>query len=194
MPASVAIAYHSGFGHTKALAESVRSGAEEVEGVETALVNVDEITDADWDTLDRATAIIFGAPTYMGTASGPWSMFKDRTSKKWMEQAWKNKLAAGFTNSGSMAGDKQSTLLQMAVLAAQQSMVWISLGLMPGNASSEGSPEDLNRIGAYLGAMSQSNVDQGADVAPPASDLRTGAHLGRRVARIALNWAPPADA
>lgn len=189
---SVAIAYHSGYGHTKVLAESVRAGVAEA-GVDVHLMNVDEMTDADWETLDNATAIIFGAPTYMGTASAGWAAFKDKTSKKWMNQTWKNKLAAGFTNSGSYAGDKQSTLIQMATLAAQQSMVWISLGLMPGSNSSTASPDDLNRIGGYLGAMAQSNVDQGPDVVPPVSDRKTAQHLGRRVAMIAKTWNPPLE-
>lgn len=55
---------------------------------------------------------------------------------------------------------------------------------MPGNNSSKGSPEDLNRMGSFTGLMTQSNVDQGAD-AIPASDLKTAEHLGRRVAQFA---------
>lgn len=190
---TVAIAYHSGYGHTKVVAEHVLAGAQSVDGVSAVLINVDEMTDADWDTLDGATAIIFGAPTYMGTASAGFSAFKDATSKRWMTQAWKNKLAAGFTNSGSMAGDKQTTLMQMVVLAGQQSMVWVSLGLMPGNNSSTSSPDDLNRIGSYMGAMAQSNVDQGADATPPQSDRKTAEHLGKRVAAMAKTWNPPTD-
>ncbi len=190
---SVAIVYHSGYGHTKVLAERVHRGAASVEGVETHLINTQEMGDAAWQTLDDATAIIFGAPTYMGTASAGFSEFKDATSKRWMEGKWKNKLAAGFTNSGSLTGEKQSTLQQMQGLAAQHMMVWISLGLMPGNNSSEGSMENLNRLGSAIGAMAQSNVDQGADVAPPESDRATAEHLGRRVAAFARTWNPPAD-
>ncbi|WMS40989.1 flavodoxin family protein [Acuticoccus sp. MNP-M23] len=190
---SVAIVYHSGYGHTKVLAERVHKGASSVEGVDAHLINTQEMGDSEWQTLDDATAIIFGSPTYMGTASAGFSEFKDATSKRWMEGKWKNKLAAGFTNSGSLTGEKQSTLIQMQGLAAQHMMVWISLGLMPGNNSSTGSSDDLNRLGSAIGAMAQSNVDEGPDACPPESDRLTGEHLGKRVAAFSKTWSPPAD-
>jgi NAD(P)H dehydrogenase (quinone) len=36
-----------------------------------------------------------------------------------------------------------------------------------------------------IGAMAQSNADQGPELVPPASDRRTAEHLGRRVAELA---------
>jgi NAD(P)H dehydrogenase (quinone) len=63
-------------------------------------------------------------------------------------------------------------------------MIWVGLDLMPGNSNSKGSHEDLNRLGSWLGAMAQSNVDEAPEVAPPESDLKTAAHLGQRVAEI----------
>lgn len=59
---------------------------------------------------------------------------------------------------------------------------------MPGNITADGSPEDLNRLAGFLGAMAQSNADIGPDMAPGASDQRTAAHLGRRVAEAAARW------
>jgi multimeric flavodoxin WrbA len=112
----------------------------------------------------------------------------DQTSRLWLDQKWKDKLAAGFTNSGSRSGDKETTLMQLAVFAAQHSMVWVSLGLMPGNNSSHGSEEDINRLGSSLGAMAQSNVDEGPESGPSQSDLKTAAHLGKRVAEAAQRW------
>ena len=101
---------------------------------------------------------------------------------------WKDKLAAGFTNSSSQSGDKLNTLIQLSVFAAQHGMNWVSLGLLPGNNSSQGSPEDLNRIGSYLGAMAQSNADEGAEVTPPQADRATAEVLGARVAAAARRW------
>ena len=46
----------------------------------------------------------------------------------------------------------------------------------------------MNRIGGFLGAMAQSNVDEGPDVAPPKSDRETAFHLGQRVAEAARRW------
>ena len=186
--AKVAIVYHSGYGHTAAQAKAALKGASSVKGADAKLYTVDE-AQKDWDALADADALIFGSPTYMGSVSAPFKAFMDASSKAWFAQAWKDKLAAGFTNSGSMSGDKLNTLVQMAVFAAQHSMVWVSLGLMPGANSSKASPDDLNRVGGYLGAMAQSNVDQGPDDAPTKSDLGTAEHLGRRVAEMAVRWA-----
>jgi len=179
----IAIVYHSGYGHTEKQAEAVRDGASGVEGAEVDFISVENV-DENWDNLANADAIIFGSPTYMGSVSAPFKEFMDKSSKVWAEQGWKDKIAAGFTNSSSQSGDKLATLQQMAVLGAQHSMIWVSLGLMPGNNSSTGSVDDLNRIGSSLGAMAQSNADEGPDKGPIASDLETAKHLGKRVAEI----------
>ena len=42
---------------------------------------------------------------------------------------WKDKIAAGFANSGSRSGDKLATLIQLALFAARHRMHWINLGL-----------------------------------------------------------------
>jgi multimeric flavodoxin WrbA len=181
----IAIIFHSGYGHTARQAASVLEGVQSVEGAQGALYLVDQLGEAEWAALAQADALIFGAPTYMGSVSAPFKGFMDASSKVWFTQGWKDKLAAGFTNSASQSGDKLNSLIQLSVFAAQHGMVWVSLGLMPGNNSSKGSVEDLNRIGSYLGAMAQSNADQGAD-AMQASDLATARHLGERVARMAL--------
>jgi NAD(P)H dehydrogenase (quinone) len=185
MSKTIAIAYHSGYGHTAKQAEAVLSGVTKVSGATGALYAVDKLDDAGWAALDAADAIIFGAPTYMGSVSAPFKAFMDTSSRRWASGAWRNKLAAGFTNSGSQSGDKLNSLIQLAVFGAQHGMIWVSLGLMPGNNNSKGSVEDLNRLGSFLGAMAQSNSDQGPDVAPIASDLATAAYLGERVATVA---------
>lgn len=183
----VAVIYHSGYGHTKVQAEAVCQGAAAIDGTETNLIGVDNY-EQHWDTLDAADAIIFGAPTYMAGASAPFKAFLDATSSRWAEQRWKDKLAAGFTNSAGHNGDKQNTLQQFLLFAMQHGMIWVGLGLMPGNHTSQGSPEDLNRLGSSLGAMAQSNADQSADIAPPLSDRLTAERLGARVAEAALRW------
>jgi multimeric flavodoxin WrbA len=188
-PIRVAIVYHSGYGHTRRQAEAVTWGVREVPGAEPLLLTVEEAQQR-WSDLAEAEAIIFGAPTYNGSASAQFKMFADATSYSVMTQGflWKNKIAAGFTNSGSRSGDKLSTLIQIALLAAQHGMHWVNLGLPPGNHSSAGSEAELNRLGFWLGAAAQSNTDQGPEVAPPESDLATARHLGRRVAEATLQF------
>ncbi|MBX6312302.1 MAG: flavodoxin family protein [Isosphaeraceae bacterium] len=186
----VAVVFHSGRGHTARQAEAVAAGAAAVPGVESRLIPV-ETADAAWEDLAGADAIIFGTPTYMGGPSAQFKAFEEATSKKVMAAGfkWKDKIAAGFTNSGARSGDKLATLIQLALFAAQHGMHWVNLDLPPANNSSRGSEAELNRLGFWLGAGAQSNVDQGADVAPPEADLATARHLGQRVARVALQLA-----
>jgi multimeric flavodoxin WrbA len=107
---------------------------------------------------------------------------------QWTEQRWRDKLAAGFTNSAGMSGDKLQTLQQLAGFAAQHGMTWVSLGLLPGWQDSLGSPDDPNRLAAFLGLMTQSNSDQGPAHAPPDSDRHTARLFGERIARAAHRW------
>jgi NAD(P)H dehydrogenase (quinone) len=182
-PVTVAVIFHSGFGHTARQAEAVRRGIERVAGASVLYLTSDE-AQGRLDDLALADAIIFGAPTYMGSVSGPFKTFMDATSKTYATGAWKDKIAAGFTNSASRSGDKLATLTQFAIFAAQHRMHWVNLGLPPGNNNTHGSEHDLNRLGFWLGAAAQSNNDQGPDLAPPDSDLRTAEHLGERVTRV----------
>lgn len=183
----VAIVYHSGYGHTKVQAEAVLAGVQSVEAVDGVLISVDEV-DSKWEVLDGAAAIIFGAPIYMGNISAGFQAFSEKSSKRWMSLAWKDKLAAGFVNSGSQSGDKLQGLNALIGLSQQHGMIWVGLGLHPGNNSSTASITDLNRLGGFGGAFAQSNVDQGADVVPPEADRKTAAYLGKRVAEAALRW------
>jgi NAD(P)H dehydrogenase (quinone) len=155
---NVAIVYHSGFGHTRALAESVATGARSA-GAEVDLIPVAE-AEARAAQLDAADAIVFGSPTYMGGVSADFA---------------------------SWNGDKHNTLYQLLTLAVQHGMVWVGLGLPPGNNSSKGSVEDLNRVGASVGAMAQAHADQGVE-GIAASDFRTFEALGRRIAEAAQRW------
>jgi multimeric flavodoxin WrbA len=187
----IAVIYHSGYGHTAEQAKAVLRGAQSAADATATLIAVNaegKIADADWQTLNDADAIIFGAPTYMGSASAQFKVFMDASSKLWFSQEWKDKIAAGFTNSASQSGDKLSTLTQLAIFAAQHSMIWVGTGLLPGNNNSKGSLEDLNRLGSFLGAMAQSNADQGPEAGPIPSDLKTAEHLGRRVAETTARF------
>ncbi|MEV7727734.1 flavodoxin family protein [Streptomyces sp. NPDC087917] len=176
----VSIAYHSGYGHTAVVAEAVAAGAADA-GATVHLVKVDEIDEAAWELLDGSDAIVFGSPTYMGTASGAFHVFAEATSKRWFGDVWQDKVAAGFTNSGSKSGDKLHTLQFFQILAAQHGMSWVNLGLKPGWNSTTGSENDLNRLGFFAGAAAQTNSDEGPEGVHKA-DVATAEHLGRRVA------------
>ncbi|MGP6420976.1 flavodoxin family protein [Pseudomonas putida] len=181
---NVVVVYHSGYGHTRVVAEAVAQGVERHLGSTCRLVAVEEV-EFYWDELHRADAIIFGAPTYMGSASAGFKHFMEASAAFYLAKPWRNKVAAGFTNSGSLCGDKLNTLLQMAVFAAQHSMIWVGLDLLPARSAAGCFDGQLNRLGSALGAMSQSNVEQPPEQTPPLEDRRTAAHLGERVAQVA---------
>ena len=112
LAARIAVVYHSGYGHTEVIAKAVYKGTLEIKGTESKLIKVNpegKIPEEAWHILEKSDAIIFGAPTYMGSLSGPFKMFIDTTSKIFFEQKWKNKVAGGFTNSGGLSGDKLSS-------------------------------------------------------------------------------------
>lgn len=178
-PTRICIAYHSGYGHTARMAHAVHEGAVAVTGVFSELIDVGSMSEADWSSLDNADGIVFGSPTYMGSASPEFHAFSNASSTRWSTQRWKDKIAAGFTTSGAMSGDKLNTLQYFTVLAAQHGMLWVNLDLLPGSTDS-----DLNRLGGWLGALSQCPGDR-EPTGMNEADLATGRHLGTRVAHVA---------
>lgn len=179
----VAVIYHSGFGHTAVQAKAVLEGAAAVSGVSAKLYSVESLSD-ELTELNTADAMIFGSPTYMGSVSAPFKLFMDNSSKIWLEQKWKDKIAAGFTNSHSLSGDKLNSLIQMCVFAGQHNMIWVMQGEMDHSPDGHpGKPDVINRMGGYLGAMAQSENDS-PDVTPPEGDIETARLLGERVATI----------
>ncbi|PRY95253.1 multimeric flavodoxin WrbA [Hasllibacter halocynthiae] len=186
----IVILHHSGYGHTAKVAEAVADGARE--GAEVTVLTVEEIGEPGeaWAPLHEADAIIFGSPTYIGSVSAPFEAFVDAASPIWAEQKWKDKLAAGFTCSACLGGDKQSTLQRMQVLAMQHGMVWVGLGLLPGRPEHPcDDAGNLNRLGFFAGAAAQAGQEAPPEEEPMAADLATARHLGKRVAEWAARVA-----
>lgn len=184
MAIKIVVVYHSGYGHTAKVAQYVNEGAK-AGGADSELVDVEKLSDESWKKLDEADAIIFGCPTYMGSVSAKMKLFFEQASGRWAKQVWKDKIAAGFTNSGGLSGDKLNTMFDLYINAMQHSMIWVSLGEMgPSHKGTEvASVDEVNRIACYSGAMAQSNNDS-PDITPPAGDLETARRLGIRVAAI----------
>ena len=182
---NIAIVYHSGYGHTAKVAEAIAEGVKQM-AAKVNVLKVDNFADTDWEKLDSADAIIFGAPTYMGSVSGPFKMFMDTTSKKWFEQKWKDKVAAGFTNSGSYAGDKLASIQQIFHLAMQHGMIWVGQAeaapILGDNEIAQ--LDSINRLGSWSGLMTQANQKSGPDVAPPIGDLEMAKLFGQRIVNI----------
>lgn len=180
---STVVVYFSGYGHTHRIAEVVARGAG------AALIAVDnngEIPQGDWEKLDAAKAIIFGAPTYMGSVPWQFKKFADATSKVWATRGWQDKIFAGFTNSASLNGDKQVALQYLQTLASQHGGIWVSLGLLPANTLAA-TRQDVNNLGGSVGLLVQSPSDAGADQIPQ-GDLDTALTFGKRVAAVAARF------
>ena len=176
MSSSIVIVYHSGYGHTQKIAQAV------AEGSRGALLAIDaegNLPAGGWEQLAAADAIVFGSPTYMGAASWQFKKFADASSKAWFTQQWKNKLAAGFTNSATLNGDKFSTLQYFVTLSQQHGMLWVGSGMQAPNAKAN-TRADINHLGGYTGLITATPSDASPDEMVP-GDLATARKFGQRV-------------
>lgn len=177
----VSIVYHSATGTTGKLADALFVGASEIASVSAFPITGDQIISGRfqnttiWDRLDKADAIIFGCPTFMGGPSAQFKTFADASGDRWSEGRWADKVAAGFTIGSNLNGDQCNTLVCFSILAAQHGMIWCGLDI-PGGYDSLG----RNRLGTQMGITAQSTDGQLSEI-----DLVTARYLGKRVAQIA---------
>ncbi|MDX2241078.1 MAG: flavodoxin family protein [Leptolyngbyaceae cyanobacterium bins.302] len=191
---TIAIVYFSGFGHTHLMATAVADGVKSTGSqVEVLRITGEQITNGRWqedgflEKLNQADGIIFGSPTYMGGVAAQFKAFLDATSSIWVAQSWKDKIAGGFTHSSSPSGDKQGTLLYLATVAAQHSMVWLGTGELPSQYM--GKTDGVNRLGSFLGVMGQTPMAANGEAADLHSgDRLTAEHYGRRIAEATKRW------
>lgn len=181
--ADIIVVYHSGFGHTKKVAEHVAQGA----AAELVAISENgELTEADWAKLNAAKAIVFGSPTYMGNVSWQFKKFADATSRIWYNRGWQDKIFGGFTNSASPVGDKGLTLSALQTLASQHGGLWVSLGQLPSNTKAT-QPTDPNTLGGSVGLLVQSPADASVDEIPQ-GHLDTAIAYGKRIAAISARF------
>ena len=175
----IAVVFHSGYGHTRRVAEYVAEGA----GAELLAIDAEgNLPEGAWEKLADAEAIIFGTPTYMGGASWQFKKFADASSKPWFGRVWQDKVFGGFTNSASMNGDKGATMIGLQTLASQHGGIWVSLGMLPSN-SKAAARTDINNMGGSVGLLVQSPSDASVDEIPQ-GDLDTAKAYGARVAEV----------
>ncbi len=184
-PPSIALVYFSATGHAARLAAAVREAAgARVRVLEHRITGADIVAGrfvnaAALERVDAAQAVVFGCPTFMGGPAAEFKAFADASSDRWSRQAWRDKLAAGFTVGTCANGDQGHTLAYFTVLAAQHGMLWCNLDL-PGGED----PQGRNRLGTQVGVVAQAASD-GVDP----HDLLTAAHLGHRVAEWVVRLA-----
>ncbi|GHA76868.1 flavodoxin family protein [Cognatilysobacter bugurensis] len=187
MNPEICVVFHSGFGHTQRVAEAI------AEGSQAALLRIDEageLPSNEWEKLSQAKVIVFGSPTYMGNVSWQFKKFLDASSAVWARQGWRNKLAAGFTNSAGINGDKHGTLQALFTVSQQHGMIWLGTGLMPSNTKGS-TRDDLNFLASFSGLMAATPADAGVDEVPK-GDLATALAFGARVREVTALFAKEA--
>ncbi|MBH0085274.1 flavodoxin family protein [Psychrobacter sp. SCQQ22] len=180
---SIAVIYHSNYGHTKRVAEAIVTGArQQLPESQAKAVDVHEV---DWEFLDQADLLVFGSAVYMGSVTAEFKTFMDETSKRWYHRKWEGKWAAAFANSGGLSGDKLAVLQQISLYAMQHGMNWIGLPLMPTGHKTH----DLNRLSSFLGLMTQS-LDGPPEETPGSGDIDTAIWFGDHLAKTIIKHQP----
>lgn len=153
------VAYYSRTGNTKKLAEQVAAGAREVDDLEVALAEVDQVTN---DDLLRADAIIIGSPVYYGNMAGAVVNLFDRSVT--IRNQMQDKVGAAFASSGHHTGGKETTI--MGILQAMLISGMIVMG------------DPLN-AGGHYGVGCVGAPDQEAEVSAKALGKRVGEFLAK---------------
>lgn len=180
---SMAVIFHSNYGHTKRVAEAIVQGArQQLPEAQARAIDVHEV---DWEFLDQADLLVFGSAVYMGSVTAGFKTFMDETSKRWYHRKWEGKWAAAFANSGGLSGDKLAVLQQISLYAMQHGMNWIGLPLMPTGHEAT----DLNRLASYLGLMTQS-LDAPPEETPGKGDIDTAVWFGNHLAKTIIKHQP----
>jgi len=177
---SISIVFHSGYGHTLEVAKAVAAGSG---GRLIAIDDQGEIDAAGWAQLEASRAIVFGSPTYMANVSWQFKRFADASSVVWARQGWKDKLAAGFTNSAGMNGDKLTTLYTLFSLSQQHGMLWAGTAMMP-STTKAAVRDDVNYLASFAGLMTATPSDA-SPAEMVAGDLVTARAFGERMAHVA---------
>lgn len=178
------ITYHSGCGHTQKLAHFVAEGARQVPQASVTVLDVARMDEQHWALLHEANALVFGAPTYMGSASAGFKTFMEATSAFWLDLKWADKMAAGFTIGTGQSGDKLSTLTQMVVFACQHAMIWVGQSHLGSLYTQDNL--SINECASWTGLMATSSRNKEKLITP--GDALTAQIFGRRIAVAALRW------
>ncbi|WP_207751299.1 NAD(P)H:quinone oxidoreductase [Anaeromonas frigoriresistens] len=195
------IVYHSMYGHTQKLAESVAKGAKEIEGTEVKITRVKEtlpdevlekmgcleiiknmekeVPEVTLDDLKDADAIVFGTPTRFGNMSAQMKTFLDSTGGLWSEGALIGKVGGVFTSTATQHGGQESTILSFNNVLLHQGMIISGLpysyeGLSSVEKISGGSPYGASTVSGGDGKLQPTDID-----------LEGAKYQGKHIAKIA---------
>ena len=156
----ILVMYYSRTGRTKALAEAVASGVEDVEGMSSILREAEAVTENDFRESD---GVIAGSPVYFGTMAAEVKSVFDRLIGTRKEMA--GKVGAAFVSGNHHTGGKETTLLSILQVMVIYGMLTVG---------------DPLESGGHYGI---------ATAGDPSDDALREARLhGRRVAEIARTF------
>jgi NAD(P)H dehydrogenase (quinone) len=175
---TLCIVYFSADGRTHAMAQAIAQGGN------GTLFDVTALSDADWQALDAADAIVMGAPTYMGGLPAPFVQFIEHAASRWDTGQWRDKLAGGFSSAMHPAGDKLNTLTSLFIFASQMGMIWVGAAetgapVVPANVG-------INKDGSWVG-VTASHSDQDDELLST-GDLETARRYGKRMRASLERW------
>jgi len=113
------------------MARLVARGVESVDGVESVLRTVPEVSETcestspqvpedgapyvSLDDLKSCNGLALGSPTRFGNMAAPLKYFLEKTSGQWLSGSLVGKPAGVFTSTSSLHGGQESTLLSMMI-------------------------------------------------------------------------------
>lgn len=125
-PLKVLVAYHSQTGNTEKLAKALAEGAGSVDGVESVLRKIGEVTQQD---LETAGGIALGSPVYMGDVAPEMRQAAVRWSGEfgfWDSRGLQNKAGAVFATGAFPSNGKEFTMISLAQTLLQFGVVLVS--------------------------------------------------------------------
>ena len=202
----VLVIFYSMYGHVWRLAEAVAAGAREVKGAEVELLQVPELVPdkileasgaaaarkafahvpvAKVEDLERADAVIFGAPTRFGMICAQMRQYLDQTGALWAKGALVGKVGSVFTSTATQHGGQETTITSFHATLLHHGMVIVGVpysekGLSRMDEVSGGTPYGASTLAGPDGSRQPSENElsiacfQGKWVAQTATALKRG--------------------
>jgi len=196
----VKVIFYSMYGHVYRMAEAIGEGAQDVDGSDVKLLQVQELIPDEAleksgakkaresfahipvvkaEDLVDADAIIFGTPTRFGNMCAQMRNFLDQTGGLWAEGALIGKVGSVFTSTATQHGGQETTIISFHTTLLHHGMIIVGLPY------SEARQMTLDEItgGSPYGATTIAASD--GSRMPSENELAMARFQGRHVAAIA---------
>jgi len=200
----VKVIFYSMYGHVYRMAEAIGEGAQDVDGSDVKLLQVQELIPDEAleksgakkaresfahipvvkaEDLVDADAIIFGTPTRFGNMCAQMRNFLDQTGGLWAEGALIGKVGSVFTSTATQHGGQETTIISFHTTLLHHGMIIVGLPY------SEARQMTLDEItgGSPYGATTIAASD--GSRMPSENELAMARFQGRHVAAIAKKLA-----